>query len=211
MNGLQKAVDMFAFLGDEFIAEFLDSAIYMEFPAKSELIREGKFVKYIPIVLEGLVKIYTISDDKELLYYFIRPDQSCIMSFSCIFKDGISRVYAMTEEDTKVALIPAGKIRSWIIKYPEINAVFYEQYEFRYTAMIEMVNQAVFHRLDKRLKDYLNHRVNVLGTNQLKLSHREIANDLGTAREVISRLLKKFENESLIKQTAGNIEIFNRL
>ncbi len=211
MQELQKAIDMFAFLGDDFIKVFVDSAVYMEFPARTELVKEGKFVKYIPIVLEGLVKVYTISDDKELLYYFIKPDQSCIMSFSCIFKDGISRVHAMTEEDTKVALVPSAKILEWIVKYPKINSVFYEQYEFRYTAMMEMVNQAVFHRLDKRLADYLKHRAKVLGTNSVKISHKDIANDLGTAREVISRLLKKLENEGLITQSKGEIEINAKL
>lgn len=206
MAPLDNAVEMFSFLGEEFINEFLQVAVYMEFPEKWELTKEGQYVKYIPIVLEGLVKVYTVSDGRELLYYFIKPEQSCIMSFSCIFKDGISRVHAITNEKTKVALIPTAKIKEWIVKYPRINEVFYEQYEFRYSSMMEMVSQAVFNKLDKRILDYLKHRVKVSGKNPIKISHREIANDLGSAREVVSRMLKKFENDGLIKQNGG-IEI----
>lgn len=211
MDPLHKAIKMFEFLGDDFVDEFKDSTLFMEFPSKTELIKEGQFVKYIPIVLEGLVKVFTISDDKELLYYFIKSEQSCIMSFSCIFKDGISRVNAIAEEDTKIALIPTPQILKWIVTYPKINTVFYEQYEFRYTSMMEMVNQAIFHRLDKRLLEYLKTRTSATGKKIIKRSHKDIANDLGTAREVISRLLKKFENEGLISQNGDGIEVSDKV
>lgn len=201
----------FEFLGTDFLEELYSTSQIHDFPAKLELIKEGQSVKFIPIVIEGLVKVYTMTEDRELLYYFMKPEQSCIMSISTIFKDGLSKVYAMTEEPSKILLIPSSQILKWIITYPKINEIIYKQYDLRYSAMMEMVNQAIFHRLDKRLLEYLNHRTEITGRNLIKLSHKDIANDLGTAREVISRLLKKFENEGFITQNGNGIEVIKKL
>lgn len=197
----------FGFLGVDFLSELNEHSMIIDASAKTELMREGQNVKFIPILLKGLVKVYAMNDDRELLYYFIRPQESCIMSFSTIFKDGISKIFASAEEDSEILLIPSAQILRWVIKYPKINKIFFNEYELRYTAMMEMVNQAVFYRLDKRILEYLQNRSEITGKNPLKISHKDIANDLGTAREVVSRILKKFENEGLIRQVSSTIEI----
>ncbi len=197
----------FKFLGKELIAEIMANSEIKVFPARTELIREGQFVKIIPIVLSGLVKVFTQFEEKELLLYYIKPDQSCIMSFSSCINNNESKIFAITEEESTILLIPVDKIANWILQFPSINKLFYQQYDLRYSELIDTINHLNYYKLDKRLWDYLLEKVSVTGKNPIKISHKEIANDLGTAREVISRLIKKLEKQNLLTQFHDNIQI----
>jgi CRP/FNR family transcriptional regulator len=197
----------FAFLGHELLNEIQQFSTIQEFPSNTELVREGQYIKVVPMVLNGLVKVYTQFEDKELLLYYIQPDQSCIMSFSSCIQHEKSKIVAITEEPSELMLMPADKVESWIIKYPVLNRLFYQQYDLRYNEMIETIQQLLYFKLDKRLLEYLQGKVAVSGKNPVKISHKEIANDLGTAREVVSRLLKKLEQRGLLHQLQDGIEI----
>lgn len=198
----------FKHLGKDLIAEMLNFSVIKIFPANSELVREGQYVKYIPIILNGLVKVYTQFEEKELLLYYIKPEQSCIMSFSSCINNDKSKIFAITEEESTVLLIPSDKITKWVIDYPSINMLFYQQYDLRYSELVDTIHQMLYYKLDKRLLGYLAEKIKVTGKNPIKISHKEIANDLGTAREVVSRLVKKFENQKLLKQYHDSIELF---
>lgn len=198
----------FSYLGKDLLEEILAVADIKTFSANTELVREGQYIKVIPLVLRGLVKVFTQFEDRELLLYYIRPDQSCIMSFSSCLKNEKSKVFAIVEEESSVLLIPAGKIARWIIEFPTINLLFYKQYDLRYSELIDSINHLLFYKLDKRLLDYLTNRIRVTGKNPIKISHKEIAGELGTAREVVSRLVKKLERQNLLKQHHDSIELF---
>jgi CRP/FNR family transcriptional regulator len=129
------------------------------------------------------------------------------MTFSSIFTDYVSRVYAIAEEDSEVMLIPVSVVHEWLITFPEINRVFYHEYDKRFSDVMSMVNDAVFHRLDKRVLNYIKQQMSVTGNNPIRLTHREIASNLGTSREVVSRVLKKMENEGEISQTKEGIKV----
>jgi CRP/FNR family transcriptional regulator len=105
-------------------------------------------------------------------------------------------------------MIPADKVARWVIEFPTINKLFYQQYDLRYSELIETVNQLLNHKLDKRLLDYLTEKINVTRKNPIKISHKEIAAELGTAREVVSRLMKKLEKQNVLKQHHDSIELF---
>lgn len=198
----------FNYLGKELIQEILDISDTKTFPAHTELIKAGQYIKVIPIVLNGLVKVFTQFEDKELLLYYVKPEQSCIMSFSACLKNETSKIYAITEEESTILLIPASKVANWITEFPTINKLFYQQYDIRYSELIETINHLIFHKLDKRLLGYLSEKINVTGKNPIKISHKEIAAELGTAREVVSRLVKKMERQHLLKQHHDSIELF---
>jgi len=198
----------FNYLGKDLIAELLAVSVVKIFPVNTELVREGQYVKYIPIVLTGLVKVFTHFEEKELLLYYIKPEQSCIMSFSSSINNDKSKFFAITEEESSVLLIPSDKIAKWVIEFPTINMLFYQQYDLRYSELVETIHQMLYYKLDKRLLDYLSVRIKVTGKNPIKISHKEIANDLGTAREVVSRLVKKMEKQNLLKQNHDSIELF---
>lgn len=197
----------FNYLEKDLVHELHAVAEIKKFPANIELVREGQYVKVIPIVLDGLIKVYTQFEDKELLLYYIKPDQSCIMSFSsCINKDK-SKIFAITEETSNVLLIPSEKIAKWITEYPSINLLFYKQYDLRYSELVDTIHQMFYYKLDKRIIDYLIEKVSVTGKNPIKISHKEIANDLGTAREVVSRIVKKLEKQNILLQQHDSIEL----
>jgi CRP/FNR family transcriptional regulator len=196
------------YLEKELIAELIDVSVIETIPANIELVKEGQYVKYVPIVLSGLVKVFTQFEEKELLLYYIKPEQSCIMSFSSSINNGKSKIFAITEKESTVLLIPSEKIAKLVINFPTINMLFFKQYDLRYSELVITIQQMLYYKLDKRLIDYLAEKIKVTGKNPIKITHKEIANDLGTAREVVSRLVKKFEKQNLLKQFHDSIELF---
>jgi len=199
--------DKFGFLGNDFSTELKKHAILTDIKAKTEVIREGQKNKFVPFLIKGLIRVFSLNDGRELIYYYIRPNDSCLMTFSSIFTDYTSRIYAVAEEDSEVILIPVAVVHEWLIKFPQINRLFYGEYEKRFADVMDMVNDAVFHKLDKRVLNYIKQQISATGNNPIKLTHREIANHLGTSREVVSRVLKKVENEGEIFQTKEGIKL----
>jgi CRP/FNR family transcriptional regulator len=193
----------------ELISEIVQHAIEKEIPKDIELLREGQFIKVIPLVLKGVLKVYTKHEDKELLLYYIQPNESCIMSFSAGINNQPSKIYAVTEEDSHLLLIPSEKLSKWTKQFPDFNSLFFLQYNLRYSDLLDTINSLLFEKLDKRVFDYLKEKVAVTQNNPLKISHRQIASELGTAREVISRIIKKLELEGKVKQSATTIEILD--
>lgn len=189
------------------IEEIADSASIVDLEEGTEILREGQYIKVIPVVVEGLIKVYTRHDDRELLLYYIQPQESCIMSFNACLTNSESRVYASTEEPTKAILLPADKVIEWIDQYPSMNNMFFQLYDIRYADLLETIGQVLFNKMDHRILQYLEEKRQVTGQTVLKLSHRQIANDLGSVREVITRTLKKLENDGKIKQDSGSIEL----
>lgn len=195
------------FLQAELQQVFSDYGTVKEFPTGTEIMHEGQSVKQIPVVLEGLVKVYTRNEDRELLLYYIEARESCVMSFLAGLKNIPSRIYATTEEPTKLLLLPSDRVQHWIHEFPQLNSIFYDLYNTRYTELIDTLNQLIFQKLDSRLYDYLKEKSRVRGQSTLHLRHREIALELGTSREVITRVLKKLEKEGKIKQTTSGITL----
>ncbi|MCW5515727.1 Crp/Fnr family transcriptional regulator [Muriicola sp. Z0-33] len=178
-----------------------------ELPQGTEILREGQFVKVIPLVRKGLIKVYTRYEDRELLLYYIQPDQSCIMSFSAGINNEPSQVYAVTEEDTEVLLLPVGELYGLTIANPDINSFFFEQYKGRYAELLDTIQHILFDKIDERLYQHLKEKASLKRENPLRMSHQQIADELGTVREVISRALKKLEGAGLVKQLGNKIQV----
>lgn len=195
------------FYESELIDKIVENSVVMEFESNTEILREGQFVKMIPIVLKGLIKVFNRYEDKDLLLYYIRPGESCIMSFAASMQNDPSRVYAITEEDSKVLLIPVELSSEFVKQYPYYTDLFFRLYNQRYADLIDTINHLLFHKLDQRVIDYLKERQKLKNQKILKLTHREIAHELGTAREVISRILKKLENDNKLVQHTNGIEV----
>ena len=190
--------------------ELLDFGQITEIPAGTEILREEQYVKVLPIVLEGLVKVFTRFGDREMLLYYIQPQQSCVMSLSAVLKNEPSRIFAATEEDSKLLLIPYDKVESSLRNYPDFNAMFYMQYDLRYSEMLDTIQHIMLNKMDRRLYDYLLQKTNLTGNKPVKLSHSQIANELGTVREVVSRVIKKLETEGKLVQTEEGIILFRQ-
>jgi len=204
MPELRKSL---AFLGQELLNEMLEKSTVKDIPKDTLILSEGQYIRAIPVVVEGLVKVFTRYDDKDLLLYYIQPAESCIMSFSSGLSGEPSRIFAITEEDTQLMLMPVERISEWIRRYPAINDLFYQQFRLRYSELLETISSILFHKLDQRLYEYLLEKFHLTKQNPIRISHKQIAAELGTAREVISRVMKKLEMEGKVKQNGSSIEI----
>ncbi len=203
---IEKIRRSLSFLKSDLVSEILRNSTIQEFEEGTTILKEGEYVKMIPYVSSGLIKVFTTYEEKELLLYYIQPNDSCIMSFSAGMAREPSKVYAITEEKTIALLMPAEKTNKWISQYPDINKLFYQQYNLRYSELLNTINHILFDKLDVRLLEYLQRKAIMTKQNKLKISHRQMASELGTAREVISRTLKKLETERKILQKSGFIE-----
>jgi CRP/FNR family transcriptional regulator len=192
---------------NELLEEIASHGQIKEVPEGVEILKEGQYVKVIPIVLEGLVKTFTRAEEKELLLYYIGPAQSCIMSFSAGLSNAPSRIFALTEDPSLLLLLPSEKLAKWVKQYPQINELFFQQYNLRYTEMLDTINSLLFDKLDQRLYNYLVEKSKLKGEKILPLRHKQIAGELGTAREVITRVMKRLEQEGKVRQLPEGIEI----
>jgi CRP/FNR family transcriptional regulator len=167
------------FLEEALIAQIESTCEVVSVEASTVLIRTGQYVKVVPIVLDGLIKVMTQHEDKEYLLYYIKPSESCVMSLTAGIKRRQSLIEAITEIKSDILLIPADQIQHWLDQFPKFNKLFYQQYEDRYTDMIETVHHLLFDKLDKRIYHYLVEKSQTLQTNPIRISHRQIATGLG--------------------------------
>lgn len=192
---------------EELMAEIANYGLIKEIPEGVEILKEGQYIKAIPIVLEGLVKVFTRMEEKELLLYYIGPAQSCIMSFSAGMSNASSRIFAFTEDASIILLLPSDKLGKWVKQYPAINELFFQQYNLRYTEMLDTINSLLFDKMDQRLYNYLLEKSKLKGEKILTVRHKQIAGELGTAREVITRVMKRLEQEGKVRQLPEGIQI----
>ncbi|MBT8320880.1 MAG: Crp/Fnr family transcriptional regulator [Eudoraea sp.] len=181
--------------------------VHQKIDKGTEILREGQFVKVIPIVQKGLIKVYTRHEDRELLLYYIRPDESCIMSFSAGINNEPSQVFAITEEDTEALLLPIKEVQELVNDNPNGNRFFFQQYKSRYAELLDTIHHVLFSKMDTRLYKHLKDKARVKGENPLRMSHQQLASELGTVREVISRVMKKLEGEGLVRQVGNTIHV----
>ncbi|MDO9254214.1 MAG: Crp/Fnr family transcriptional regulator [Bacteroidales bacterium] len=188
----------------QFIA---NEAIEMDIPADTTLLKTGTYVQSVPLVVKGLIRVSRNEEDKELLLYYIRPGEMCIMSFSACCSNSASLIEAATLEESKILLIPSVKLREWITNFPTFNFYVYEMFNKRYLDLIDTIDQLIFNRLDERLYNYLKEKTVLSGNGHINVTHQQIATDMGTAREVISRLLKKLELENKISTSRNQVVV----
>ena len=198
-----------SFLSPSLIEELLKFSSIKDFPRGTQILRDEQYVKVLPIVLNGLVKVFSKFEEKELLLYYIQPKQSCVMSFSAALKNAPSKVFAITEEDSKILLILTDKLPKWLIEFPDLNTLFYNQYDLRYSDLLDTIQHILIDKMDKRLFEYLKNKAMLTNNSSIKLTHGQIANELGTAREVVSRVLKKLESEKKVTQTSNGIIVLS--
>lgn len=204
MIDIEKAL---RFLGKELSTEILQLSQVKEFKPDIEIIRESSYVTHLPLVLTGLVKVYSKFENRELLLYYIKPTESCIMSFNACLTNHPSQIFANTIEPSTILLIPRETINPLLKKYNRFSSLFYEQYDKRYTELLDTIRHVLIDKMDKRLYDYLLQKCSVLETSEIEMSHSQIANELGTVREVVTRVMKKLESEGRVIQQQHSIKV----
>jgi len=164
----------------------------------------GQVIHFIPLIFEGSLKVFKENEKgAELFLYYIQAGQGCAVSFACFDKMSSLRVEAF--EDSKIIAIPISKMEEWVGKYPNWNKFVLTIYNQRFDELLESLNEVAFNKLDERLEDYLEKQSEIYDSNQLKITHAKIATELNTSREVVSRLLKKMEQEKIVQLKRNEI------
>lgn len=197
----------FSFFSQELLDLLFKECQVVTIAAQHELLRKGQYVKVIPFVLNGLLRVYTTHEDKELLLYYIKASESCVMSFAAGIKNSTSAIFAQTLEETTVLLVPVNLLKGWIQDYPELNMLFNSQYDLRYTDLLHTLENMVFHKMDERILKLLHDKATLTHGTTINISHQALANDLATSREVISRVLKKLEQDNKVILSHHSIKI----
>jgi CRP/FNR family transcriptional regulator len=172
----------------------------------------GQTVRTMPIILSGTVKVSRIDDDgKELLLYYVNPNESCAMTFTCCMQQYPSEVKAVAEEDVQMLTIPINFMDEWLVKFPTWKSFVMKTIRNRFHEMLNVIDQIAFQKLDERLVNYLKEKSKVTGSTLINLSHEQIASELATTRVVISRLLKVLENDKKLLLYRNQIKLLRDL
>lgn len=160
----------------------------------------GSYVKFVPLILEGSVKVTREgSDGNEILLYYIKAGESCSMSFTCCMLNKKSEIRTEAEGDTLVLAIPIRYMDEWMTRYQSWKNFVMLSYDQRLVELIRTIDSLVFYKMDERLLKYLQTKAETKGSTVLEVTHQEIANDLNASREAISRLLKQMEKQGLVQ------------
>ena len=163
------------------------------------ILRENSYINSIPIVTSGSIRVMrTDEDGREILLYYISSGESCIMSFLGGLHQDTSKIKAVAEENTEILFIPIDKVTELIKEYPEWLNYIFRLYHKRFEELLEVVNEVAFKKMDERILSFIKKKCELTKNNELHLTHEQIANELGTARVVVSRLLKQMEDEGLV-------------
>lgn len=163
------------------------------------ILNENAFIKAIPIVIRGNIKVMRTDDDgREILLYYIKAGESCIMSFLGGIHNDTSKVKAVAEEPSEILFIPIDKVTLLIKEYPEWLDYIFRLYHKRFEELLEVVNSVAFNKMDERLLNFIKKKCELTKAHTLYITHEQLANELGTARVVVSRLLKQMEENKLV-------------
>lgn len=169
----------------------------------------GSFIKMVPLVLEGTVKVTREdeNDAREILLYYLSGGATCSMSFSCCMSNKRSSIRTTAETDVRLIGIPIQYIDEWMSKYPSWKNFIMSSYDQRMLDLIYTIDSLAFQKLDDRLYEYLEKRQSAIGGKSLHVTHQQIADDLTVSREAVSRLLKSMERAGLVKLGRNQVQL----
>lgn len=181
------------------LQEINNVGVFKEIPENYSLIEVGQYIKSMPLLVSGVIKILREDEDgDELLLYFLEKGDTCAMTLSCCIGNSRSEIKAIAETDSKLIMIPVQKMEEWTSQYKTWRNFVFNSYHNRLMEMLDTIDNIAFLKMDKRLLKYLQDRVKVTNDREIQSTHQEIAYDLHTSRVVISRLLKTLEKQKTI-------------
>lgn len=172
------------------------------------ILNEHSTIRAIPIVSSGSIRVMRSDDEgREILLYYIQAGESCIMSFLGGLHHDTSKVKAIAEEETEILFIPVDKVSLLIKEYPEWLDYIFRLYHKRFEELLEVVNAVAFKKMDERLFDLIKKKSSLVSNSTIIITHETMANELGTARVVVSRLLKQMEEKGMLKLGRNKISL----
>lgn len=194
------------------LKELHNNSTYVQVNAGNTILDIGETVRQIPIIMSGSVKVSRMDEDgRELLLYYVNPKESCAMTFTCCMQQYPSEIKAVAEEDVELLAVPNTIMDQWLVKYPSWKSFVMKTIHHRFNELLKTIDQIAFQKLDDRLIYYLKEKSKATNSTLINLSHQQIAEELATSRVVISRLLKKLENEKKVLLYRNQIKLLRQL
>lgn len=201
--------------------DIFEPALLKEMESKTEMktvkagaaiLDVGQIVRVMPIILSGSLRVSRKDDEgREILLYYINSGESCAMTFTCCMEHFPSEIKAVAEDDTEMLTVPVQIMDEWLIKYPTWKSFVMKTIRSRFNDMLKTIDQIAFQKLDERLVNYLREKSRTTGSTLINLSHEQIATELATSRVVISRLLKKLENDKKVLLYRNQVKLLSAL
>ena len=206
---LQQLKEAYGFIFEVELLREIEKAVILRSVKEGEIIMDiNDYVSHMPLLLEGAIKILREDEDgNELLLYFLERGDTCALTLSCCLGQTRSQIRAVAERDTELIMIPIAKMEEWTATYKSWRNFVFESYHIRLSEMLETIDTLAFMNMDQRLLRYLQDKAKINQSEELQVTHQQIAYDLNTSRVVISRLLKKLEMESKISLQRNNIVV----
>ncbi|WP_317900008.1 Crp/Fnr family transcriptional regulator [Aurantibacillus circumpalustris] len=170
----------------------------------------GKKVRFMPIVISGTLRVMRKDEEgREIILYYLSSNESCAMAYACCMESKLSEVKAIAEDNAEIIKIPHEKLDEWLMKYPSWKSYIFSSFTQRFNELLRSLESVAFKKLDERLVNYLKDKAKVFGKSAIQLSHSQIAEEMGTSRVVISRLLKQLENEKKLILYRNEIKLLS--
>ncbi|MND44001.1 Cyclic AMP receptor-like protein [compost metagenome] len=206
MEALQQITEFKS--SPELVDKLNQYGIRKNYKSGSIILNEESPIRSIPIVTKGALKVIrTEEDGREILLYYIKAGESCIMSFLGGLHNETSKVKAEVEEDAEILFLPVDKVSLFIKEYPQWLDYIFRLYHKRFEELLEVINATAFKKVDERLLTLLHKKKDLTGNNTLNITHEQLANELGTARVVVSRLLKQLEEIGAVRLGRNKITL----
>jgi CRP/FNR family transcriptional regulator len=207
-NRISRALPILARADSQLAHEFQQAASLAHIPAGRDIFVEGDRVDAIALMLSGVVRVYKIGETgREITLYRFGLGESCILTANAILSDKSFPAIASVEQDAEAVMIPTETFRAWVRRYDIWREFVFDLLSQRLSSMMEIVDEVAFQRMDVRVAVWLLNQAKV--QNPMRITHQQIAAELGSSREVISRLLEDFASTGLIHAGRGTVEILD--
>jgi CRP/FNR family transcriptional regulator len=187
--------------------EVLNNGELLQLKKGDVIVKEGQQVKFLPIVLKGSIRVFQKKEDREVLLYYVRPEQTCTMSMAAAYFDNKSSSFGIANEPTEVLVFPSQLITEWQLRFPSWNRYVMRMFRTRYDELVKSLENIAFEHIDVRVMEYLKNKVEQDSRKVINISHQRLANELGTTRVVVSRILKQLEHDKKIKLSRSAIQV----
>ncbi len=192
--------------------EIKENAQYLTAKAGEVIMDVGQNIRISPILISGVIKVSRIDQDgNEILLYYLNPLESCAMTFTCCMQTKSSEIRATIEEDAEILAIPVKLMDRWMTEYPSWKSFVMNSIQSRFDELLHTIDHIAFEKLDERLVHYLKEKKRISGSALINLSHEQIASDLATSRVVVSRLLKKLEQQEKVLLYRNQVKLLSTL
>ena len=197
-------------LEEELLQEIEKHALFKDFAPGEEIIRQGQYIKSIPLLIVGTIKVSRQDElDEEVMLYYIEEGETCAISMNCCLGNSKSQIVARAETETKLLMIPVEFMDTWMARFKSWREFVLNSFQARLNEAIQTIDSLVFLKMEERLVNYLRDKTKIVHDTKIPITHQEIAQDFHTSRVVISRLLKKLEVEEVLKLHRNSIEVLS--